>query len=140
MSHTTLLDAVMREDTQARHPHRPTSGPRGELRDQAYMSPTRRTTSPTLGPELDRDHLERRISRIGVAITWLRQYNGDRQGVGQVPQRYVRQAITDFEAQIVAMNARLRELPPKRTAPASRNGPAGTRSALTRAALERDRW
>jgi hypothetical protein len=71
----------------------------------------------TPGAELERDRLERRISRTAIAITWLRQYGGERQGDGRVPGRYVRQAITDFEAQIVAMKARLRDLPPKRTAP-----------------------
>lgn len=75
-----------------------------------------RLTLGTLGPEHERDYLERRISRIAVAISWLRQYGGERQGDGRIPHRYVRQAITDFEAQIDAMNARLRDLPPKRAA------------------------
>lgn len=100
--------------TQSTHTLVVGSDMREPIRSKSHAS---RLTHATLGAELERDHLERRISRTAIAITWLRQYGGERQGDGRVPGRYVRQAITDFEAQIVAMNARLRDLPPKPAAP-----------------------
>jgi alkylation response protein AidB-like acyl-CoA dehydrogenase len=45
-----------------------------------------------------------------VTVRWLRQYASERQREPLVHPKYVRQAIADFETQIEAMNARLRDL------------------------------
>jgi hypothetical protein len=64
----------------------------------------------TLGAELERDRLEHRVGRATVAIAVLRQIAGEhRRELGATP-RHLGHAIADFEAQIEAMNARLRDL------------------------------
>lgn len=67
------------------------------------------TVTHSLGAELERDRLERRVRRMTVATGALRQRVSDRRGLGAPPKR-LRHAIADFEAQIDAMNARLRDL------------------------------
>lgn len=69
--------------------------------------------SETLGADLERDRLERRVRRATVAISALRERaNEHRCELGATP-RQLRQAIADFETQIDEMNARLRELAPQ---------------------------
>jgi hypothetical protein len=71
------------------------------------MSPT---STHTLGAELERDRLASRVSRMTVAISVLRQRQREnRRGPG-APRRHLGRVIADFEAQIQAMNARLRDL------------------------------
>ena len=65
--------------------------------------------SHTLGATLERDRLERRVRRMTVAVGSLRRYASDHRREVGAP-RHVRQSIVDFEAQIEAMNARLRDL------------------------------
>jgi hypothetical protein len=73
------------------------------------------TSAYTLGAELERDRLERRVSRMTVVIGILRQRTSEnRRGPG-APQRHLGHAIADFEAQIAAMNSRLRDLGTDRT-------------------------
>ena len=63
----------------------------------------------TLGEALERDRLERRVRRVTVAVAVLRQrVRGDRPE--PAPPRHVLRAIADFEAQIEALSARLRDL------------------------------
>ncbi len=74
------------------------------------MSQARSTSTHTLAATLERDRLERRVSRIAVAVAALRQRASEHQReLGPAPQP-IRQAIADFEAQIAALNARLRDL------------------------------
>ena len=74
------------------------------------MSATRPSFTRSLGADLERDRLERRVTRMRVAIAALRERTSEhRPGLG-APPRHLRQAIADFEAQIELMNARLREL------------------------------
>lgn len=74
------------------------------------MSQARSTSSHTLGAALERDRLERRVSRIAVAVAALRQRASEhRREPGTAPQP-IGQAIADFEAQIAALNARLWDL------------------------------
>jgi hypothetical protein len=64
----------------------------------------------TLGAALERDRLEHRASRLAVAIAALRlRANEHRHELG-TPPRHIGQAIADFEAQIAALTARLRDL------------------------------
>jgi hypothetical protein len=72
------------------------------------------TANDTLGAELERDRLERRVRRMTVAIASLRERAGEHRRELRAPPRRLRQAIADFEAQIDAMNVRLRELVPER--------------------------
>jgi hypothetical protein len=67
-----------------------------------------RTSTHTLGAELERDRLASRVSRMTVAIGVLRQRE-NRRGPG-APRRHLGQVIADFEAQIQAMNVRLDDL------------------------------
>jgi GAF domain-containing protein len=64
----------------------------------------------TLGAELERDRLERRVRRMTVAIGVLRQRASQNRREPGAPQRHLTQAISDFEAQIEAMDTRLRDL------------------------------
>jgi hypothetical protein len=64
----------------------------------------------TLGEALERDRLERRVRRVTVAVAVLRErVTGHRPELDTHP-RHLLQAIADFEAQIEALSARLRDL------------------------------
>jgi hypothetical protein len=76
------------------------------------MTTNRSTAASTLGSELERDRLERRIRRVGIAIDALRQRLGEQTRAEQT-SRHVRRAIADFEAQIETMSARLQDLAPE---------------------------
>lgn len=78
------------------------------------MSVTSNSTTYSLAAVLERDRLERRVSRARLAIAALRA-SAHRRELG-APPRHLRFAIADFEAQINAMNARLRDLPVDRSA------------------------
>jgi hypothetical protein len=69
------------------------------------------TVSPhTLGEVLERDRLECRVRRVTVAVGVLRgRVTGYRPELG-APPRHLLRAIADFEAQIEALSARLRDL------------------------------
>jgi hypothetical protein len=68
------------------------------------------SSSHTLGEELERDRLEHRVRRVTVAVAVLRErVSAYRPELG-TPPRHLRRAITNFEAQIEALNARLRDL------------------------------
>ena len=73
----------------------------------ATIEPSRAGSAHTLGEVLERDRLERRVRWMRVAIDALRRSatEGRRE-----PPRHVRRDIADFEAQIAALEARLREL------------------------------
>jgi hypothetical protein len=74
------------------------------------MSATRPTSTHTLGAELERDRLEHRASRVTIAIAALRQLAGEHRGqLGGAPV-HIRRTIADFEAQLAAMDVRLRDL------------------------------
>jgi len=102
-----------------------------------------------LGADLERDRLEHRIRRVTVAITALHQRASEhRAELGTIP-RQLGQAIADFEAQIAAINARLRDLTPSSVHPAIEgSGPPRPLVALTgqrslprdSAARERGLW
>jgi hypothetical protein len=66
--------------------------------------------SHTLGAELERDRLERRLRLMTVAISVLRQRERESQRERGAPRRHLGHAIADFEVQIEAMNTRLRDL------------------------------
>jgi hypothetical protein len=72
------------------------------------MSARRLTSAHTLGAELERERLEHRVGRVTVAIAALRQRASERELAE--PPTQIRQAIADFEAQLAAMYARLRDL------------------------------
>ncbi len=74
------------------------------------MSATPHTSTHTLGAELERDRLARRVRRLTVAVGVLRQREREYRREPRSPRRYLGQAIADFEAQIEAMNTRLRDL------------------------------
>lgn len=78
------------------------------------MSNTRSSPALTLGTELERDRLERRITRVGLAIAALRQHANDQTRAEPIP-RHLRRAMADFEEQIESMSARLRDLAPERS-------------------------
>jgi hypothetical protein len=65
---------------------------------------------PTLGEALECDRLERRARRVTVAVALLRErVSRHRPGLDTPPQHLLH-AIADFEAQIEALNGRLRDL------------------------------
>jgi hypothetical protein len=70
----------------------------------------RHAATHTLGAELERDRLERRVRRMTFAIGVLRQRESKNRREPDAPRRHLGQAIADFEAQVEAMNTRLRDL------------------------------
>ncbi len=79
------------------------------------MSTAQRVSTRSLGADLERDRLERRVIRMTLAIAALRQRASEyRRELGRPPGP-LRHAIADFEEQIEAMNARLRDLGPDGT-------------------------
>jgi hypothetical protein len=64
----------------------------------------------TLGAELERDRLERRVRRVTVAVAVLRGRVAGHRPELDTPPRHLLGAIADFEAQIEALSARLRDL------------------------------
>lgn len=68
------------------------------------------TAAYTLGAELERDRLERRVRRMTAVLGVLRQRQGEKRHEPGAAQRHRNRAIADFEAQIGAMNTRLRDL------------------------------
>jgi hypothetical protein len=71
------------------------------------MSATPTGSPQTLGATLERIRLERRVSRMTVVVESLRRRASEH---GRAAPRRVRQTIADLEAQIAAINARLRDL------------------------------
>lgn len=64
----------------------------------------------TMGEALERDRLERRVRRVTAAVALLRErVSRDRPELDMSP-RHLRVTIADFEAQIEALSARLRDL------------------------------
>jgi hypothetical protein len=74
------------------------------------MSVALPTSTRTLGAVLERDRLERRARRMAVTIGVLRIRESENRREPGAAQRRLGQAIADFEAQIEAINTRLREL------------------------------
>jgi chromosome segregation ATPase len=74
------------------------------------MSVTPTAFTHTLGTDLERDRLERRVSRMTFAIASLRQRASEYRRELSSPPRQLRQIIADFEAQIEEINARLHDL------------------------------
>jgi hypothetical protein len=69
------------------------------------------TVSPhTLGEALERDRLERRVRRVTVAVAVLRERVSRHRPEPGTPPRHLLHAIADFEAQLEALSARLRDL------------------------------
>ena len=64
----------------------------------------------TLGAELERDRLKHRVGRVTAAVSVLNRLAGEHRRELGAPPRHLRRAIADFEAQIEAMTARLRDL------------------------------
>jgi hypothetical protein len=87
-------------------PLNPTAAPN----EPAPVSQARSTSLYTLGAALERDRLEHRVGRVAVAVAALRRLASERRRELEPPPRHFRQAIADFEAQIAAINDRLREL------------------------------
>jgi hypothetical protein len=78
------------------------------------MGPARTASAQTLGATLERDRLERRISRLTIVVGSLRRQAGEHR---RAHPRRVRQAIADLESQVALMNARLRDLDQDGAAP-----------------------
>lgn len=70
------------------------------------MIATQPHSTHTIGAELERDRLERRARRVTLVIAALRQQARE---AGASP-RHLRHVLADFEAQIEAIDARLRDL------------------------------
>jgi hypothetical protein len=64
----------------------------------------------TLGAELERDRLERRVRRVTVAVAVLRERVSRHRPERGAPPRHLVRAIADFESQIEVLSARLRVL------------------------------
>jgi hypothetical protein len=74
------------------------------------MNATQHVATRNLGAELERARLERRARRMTFAVGSLRQRANERERERGATPRHLQHIIVDFEAQIDAMNVRLREL------------------------------
>jgi hypothetical protein len=83
------------------------------------MSAIQRTPTRSLGAELERDRLERRARRMRVAIASLHLLADESGREPGAAPRHLHQTLVDFEAQIDAMNGRLRELAEERPSDAN---------------------
>lgn len=63
-----------------------------------------------MGAELERARLEHRARRLMVAIVSLRQLSDESGRELRATPKHLHHTLVDFEAQIDAMSARLREL------------------------------
>jgi hypothetical protein len=79
------------------------------------MNATQHAPTRSLGAALERDRLEHRARRMTFAVGSLRQRATESERKLGATPRHLQQIIVDFEAQIEAMNARLRELARERT-------------------------
>jgi hypothetical protein len=79
------------------------------------MNATQHAPTRSLGAALERDRLERRARRMTFAVVSLRQRATASERELRATPRHLQKIIVDFEAQIEAMNARLRELAWERT-------------------------
>jgi hypothetical protein len=65
----------------------------------------------TLGVDLERDRLTQRAQRVRAVIAALqRQTGGGGRAAARASNRYLFQAISDFQAELAAIDARLSDL------------------------------
>jgi hypothetical protein len=81
-------------------------------------------TAEKLGAVLERDRLTRRARRVTAVIAALRQQAGG----PHARNRHVHQAITEFEAEVAAINTRLSDLAAGATPARSRRDPPRDRT------------
>ncbi len=74
------------------------------------LTTRQQTSSRTLAAALERDRLEHRLRRVGVAIAALRGRAGEHQDELGAPPKPIQEAIAYFEARMAAINERLQEL------------------------------
>jgi hypothetical protein len=68
------------------------------------------TTTEALGANQERDRLTWRARRVTAVIAALKQQAGEQQATAQGTGRHMHQAIREFEAEVAAIDARLRDL------------------------------
>jgi hypothetical protein len=64
----------------------------------------------TLGANLERDRLTRRARRVRAVIAALQRQADGAHAAAHAGKRHLRQAISEFEAELVAIDARLNDL------------------------------
>ena len=72
-------------------------------------------TAATLGTQLERERLTLRARRLSAVIAELRRRAGERRSEAHAGNRYIHQAITEFESEVASINARLSDLAPGAT-------------------------
>lgn len=72
--------------------------------------PGRRVPARTPAGSLEHDRLTPRARSLTAAIAALRRQAGGRSADAHAPNPHLHQAIRDFEAEVVAINARLSDL------------------------------
>ncbi len=82
-----------------------------------------RDTTETLGAKLERDRLTRRARRVTAVIAALRRQAGGPGAETHARNRHIQQAITEFEAEVAAINARLSDISAGASTTRSRRDP-----------------
>jgi hypothetical protein len=80
-------------------------------------------TAEKLGVVLERDRLTRRARRVTAVIAALRRQAGGPRAEPHARNRHIHQAITEFEAEVGAINTRLGDLAAGATPARSRRDP-----------------
>jgi hypothetical protein len=80
-------------------------------------------TAEKLGAVLERHRLTRRARRVTAVIAALRQQAGGPRAEPHARNRQIHQAITEFEAEVAAINTRPSDLPAGATPARSRRDP-----------------
>jgi hypothetical protein len=85
-------------------------------------------TAEKLGAVLERDRLTRRARRVTAVIAALRRQAGGPRAETHARNRHIHQAITEFEAEVAAINTRLSDLAAGATPARSRRDPPRDRT------------
>jgi hypothetical protein len=80
-------------------------------------------TAEKLGAVLERDRLTRRARRVTAVIAALRRQAGGPRAEPHARNRHIHQAITEFEAEVAAINTRLSDLAAGATPARNRRDP-----------------
>jgi hypothetical protein len=80
-------------------------------------------TAEKLGVVLERDRLTRRARRVTAVIAALRRQAGGPRAEPHARNRHIHQAITEFEAEVAAINTRISDLAAGATPARSRRDP-----------------
>jgi hypothetical protein len=106
----------------------PVCRPYEKQRENMEPSHVKPGTAEKLGAKLERDRLTWRARRVTAVIAALRRQAGGPRAEPHARNRHIHQAITEFEAEVAAINTRLSDLAAGATPAQSRRDPPPDRT------------